>query len=69
MWEWIGYRPMADNDEVDAYVVTYIYEKIVDVFYKHNSEKNTNKGIVLSPLFYLYITKLKPCISVRYIGL
>lgn len=41
IWEWIGYRPMADNDEVDAYVVTYIYNKIVDVFYKHNDEKST----------------------------
>lgn len=35
IWSYIGYRPQADNDEVDAYVVTYIYNKIVDVYYKH----------------------------------
>ena len=27
--------PQRDNDEVDAYVITYIYNKIVDAFYKH----------------------------------
>lgn len=32
---WI-YIPQRDNDEVDAYLITYIYKKIVDVFYKHN---------------------------------
>lgn len=36
IWEYIDYRPQRDNDEVDAYVITYIYDKIVDVFYKHN---------------------------------
>lgn len=25
-----------DNDEVDAYLITYIYDKITDVFYKHD---------------------------------
>lgn len=35
IWEYIGYRPQADNDEVDAYLLTYIYDKITDVFYKH----------------------------------
>jgi hypothetical protein len=35
IWNYIGYRPQADNDEVDAYVITYIYNKIVDVYYKH----------------------------------
>lgn len=35
IWEYIGYIPQRDNDEVDAYVITYIYNKIVDVFYKH----------------------------------
>ena len=39
IWNWIGYEPMNDNDEVDAYVITYIYNKIVDVFYKHNDNK------------------------------
>ena len=35
IWEYIGYKPMADNDEVDAYLLTYIYKKITDVYYKH----------------------------------
>ena len=35
IWDFIGYRAQVDNDEVDAYVITYIYEKITDVFYKH----------------------------------
>lgn len=37
IWEYIGYRPQADNDEIDAYLVTYIYEKIMEVFNKHHS--------------------------------
>lgn len=36
IWEFIGYTPQRDNDEVDAYLITYIYEKIIDVFYKHD---------------------------------
>ena len=36
IWHFIGYRPQRDNDEVDAYLITYIYNKIVDVFYKHD---------------------------------
>lgn len=36
IWDFIGYRPQRDNDEVDAYLITYIYNKIVDVFYKHD---------------------------------
>lgn len=39
IWMFIGYRPMADNDEVDAYLLKYLYNKIVDVFYKHVGEK------------------------------
>lgn len=35
IWDFIGYKSQVDNDEVDAYVITYIYEKITDVFYKH----------------------------------
>lgn len=37
IWNYIGYRPQADNDEVDAYLITYIYERIMEVFRKHNS--------------------------------
>ena len=36
IWNYIGYTPQIDNDEVDAYLLTYIYNKITDVFYKHN---------------------------------
>lgn len=36
IWRYIGYNTQIDNDEIDAYLVTYIYKKIVDVFYKHN---------------------------------
>lgn len=36
IWEYIGYIPQAGNDEVDAYLLTYIYEKITNVFYKHD---------------------------------
>lgn len=36
IWEYIGYIPQRDNDEVDAYLITYIYNKIIDVFHKHD---------------------------------
>lgn len=39
IWRYIGYTPMRDNDEVDAYLLTYIYNKIVDVFYRHDKIK------------------------------
>lgn len=32
----IGYTPQEDNDEVDAYLITYIYDKITSIFYKHD---------------------------------
>ena len=35
IWRFIEYNPDRDNNEVSAYLLTYIYEKIVDVFYKH----------------------------------
>lgn len=35
IWEYIGYKPQVDNDEVDAYLLTYIYKKITDVYYRH----------------------------------
>lgn len=31
--------PQRDNDEVDAYLLTYIYNKITQVFYKHKDDK------------------------------
>lgn len=36
IWRYIGYEPQRDNDEVDAYLLTYIYNKITEVFYKHD---------------------------------
>ena len=36
IWRYIGYEPQRDNDEVDAYLLTYIYNKITDVFCKHD---------------------------------
>lgn len=40
IWRYIGYTPQRDNDEVDAYLLTYIYNKITDVFYKHDKVKS-----------------------------
>lgn len=34
--DYIGYEPQADNDEVDAYLIGYIYKKIREVFDKHD---------------------------------
>lgn len=36
VWKFIGYRPQEDNDEVDAYLLTYVYKKIKEVFNKHD---------------------------------
>lgn len=38
VWNFIGYEPQSDNDEVSAYLLTYIYEKITDVYYKHTKD-------------------------------
>lgn len=40
IWNFIGYTPSADNDEVDAYLLTYLYEKVTDVWYKHKDKKS-----------------------------
>ena len=40
IWNYIGYSPQNDNDEVDAYVITYLYNKIVDVYYKHLDKRD-----------------------------
>ena len=39
LWEHIGYKPMPNNDEVDAYLLTYIFSKMVDVYEKHKESK------------------------------
>lgn len=36
IWDYIGYKPQRDNDEVDAYLIAYIYDKIYSVYYRHN---------------------------------
>ena len=36
IWRYIGYEPQRDNDEVDAYLLTYIYKRILDVLNKHD---------------------------------
>jgi hypothetical protein len=35
IWKYIGYTPMVDNDEVDQYLQTYIYEQIIKCLNKH----------------------------------
>ena len=35
IWKYIGYAPMVDNDEVDQYLHTYIYEVILKALNKH----------------------------------
>ena len=35
VWKYIGYTPQIDNDEVDQYLHTYIYEEIIKVLNKH----------------------------------
>jgi hypothetical protein len=36
IWEYIGYTPQTGNDEVDAYLIAYIYKKIMEVYNKHD---------------------------------
>lgn len=50
IWQYIGYTPQRDNDEVDAYLLTYIYDKITQVFYKH---KDNKESIVEKSLIYI----------------
>jgi hypothetical protein len=35
VWKFIGYTPQRDNDEVDQYLHTYIYEEIMKVLNNH----------------------------------
>ena len=35
IWKYIGYTPIRDNDEVDQYLHTYIYEVILKILNKH----------------------------------
>ncbi len=36
IWERIGYNPQKDNDEVDAYLLAYIFKEVKKVIDKHN---------------------------------
>lgn len=40
VWMHIGYRPQSDNDEVDAYLLKYIYKRVIEVFRKHVNSIN-----------------------------
>lgn len=40
IWEFIGYSPQVDNDEVDSYLLTYVYIKILEIFKKHDKVVN-----------------------------
>lgn len=36
IWNYIGYKPMSNNDEVDAYLVEYLFNQVLKVVDKHN---------------------------------
>lgn len=38
IWNYIGYKPVVDNDEVDAYLVEYLFNQVSKVVAKHNLE-------------------------------
>ena len=38
IWKYIGYKPEANNDEVDAYLVEYLFDQVSKVVAKHNLE-------------------------------
>ena len=52
IWSYIGYSPQRDNDEVDAYLIAYIYKRIIEVYSKHDkscsstTEKALNYGTI-----------------------
>lgn len=40
VWEYIGYQPHYTNDEVDAYLLTYIFAEVNKVIQKHSLVTN-----------------------------
>ena len=38
IWKYIGYTPIRDNDEVDQYLRTYLFEEINKIINKHLSK-------------------------------
>lgn len=39
IWRHIGYEPSRDNDEPSQYLLTYIFEKMLEVYNKHITNK------------------------------
>lgn len=37
IWTYIGYKPTSDNDEVDAYLIQYLFNEVYKVVDKHIS--------------------------------
>lgn len=35
IWKTKGYRPQADNDEIDAYLMGWLFQKVKDIIDKH----------------------------------
>jgi hypothetical protein len=40
IWRYIGYEPQRDNDEPSQYLLTYIFERIEEVWQKHKNNTN-----------------------------
>lgn len=40
IWKYIGYTPQRDNDEPSQYLLTYIFERIEEVWQKHKNNAN-----------------------------
>lgn len=38
IWEYIDYKPQTDNDEVDAYLMGYLFDEILKVIDKHKKD-------------------------------
>lgn len=36
IWNHIEYKPIADNDEVDAYLIEYLFDQVLKTINKHN---------------------------------
>ena len=43
IWTTIGYSPIADNDEPDAYLVSYLFERVMNVVETHLLSKKKKK--------------------------
>lgn len=41
IWVYIGYDSMEENDETEAYLITYIYKKINEVYQRHKLSKES----------------------------